>query len=81
MFMSELTLTSLVNRVMTDGRNGSRTYELTCTDCAFTTEFEGDIDKLYEVIEAHQDRMRNSPADHFVEFEATSSSGATSAGD
>lgn len=66
---------------MTDGRDRGRAYELTCTDCAFTTEFEGDIDELYDVIEAHQDRMANSPADHFVDFEAVSSSVAANADD
>ena len=53
-----------------DGSDGGRAYELTCTDCAFTTMVEGDIDELYDVIEAHQDRMRNSPANHAVDFEA-----------
>lgn len=66
---------------MTDGSNGARTYELVCTDCAFTTTFEGDIDGLYDVIEGHQDRMRNSPEDHFVDFELVSSAVATNADD
>lgn len=70
-----------VNRTMADSSKGVRTFELVCTDCAFTTTFEGDIDGLYDVIEGHQDRMRNSPADHSVDFEAVSSSVVPNAGD
>lgn len=54
-----------------DGRgDGERTFELTCTDCAFTTRVEGDVDDIYDVIEGHRERMQNSPAEHFVDFQA-----------
>ena len=66
---------------MAGERNGGRAYELRCTDCAFTTTFSGEIDALYDVLDSHQERMASSPDEHFVDFEATPSSGATGADD
>lgn len=48
----------------------SRTYELTCTDCSFTTVVSGDTGDVYDAIESHQDEAEDSYVDHFVNFEA-----------
>lgn len=47
-----------------------RAYELSCNDCSFATEYEGDIDGLYDVVDSHQEEMQTDPADHFVDFES-----------
>lgn len=45
-------------------------YELSCSDCSFTTIVEGDIDELFDVIESHQAEADGHYADHFVNFES-----------
>lgn len=48
----------------------SRTYDLTCTDCPFTTVVDGDTDDVYDAIDAHQAESTSQQADHFVTVEA-----------
>ena len=69
-FIPKQTEVTPVSQSMDDGSNGGRAYELTCTDCAFTTQVQGDVDEIYDVIEGHRERMENSPAEHFVDFQA-----------
>ena len=66
------TLSHFVSRPMTGSNNGVKAFALECTDCAFTTTVEDDVDGVFDVIEAHQSEMHSSQNDHFVNFEAIS---------
>lgn len=44
-------------------------YQLTCTDCSFSTVEDGGIDAVFDAIEAHRAAFATDPSDHFVEFE------------
>jgi hypothetical protein len=45
-------------------------YDLSCTDCSFTTVIEGDDRDVYEAIDTHQAETADSHSEHFVNFQA-----------
>lgn len=55
---------------MTTSTGPGAEYELSCTDCSFTTVIAGDIDEIFDAIDDHQAEVRDHHADHFVNFEA-----------
>lgn len=54
---------------MTTNRSGAE-YELACTDCSFAAVIAGDVDAVFDAIDAHQAEVRDRHADHFVNVEA-----------
>lgn len=45
-------------------------YDLSCTECSFTTVVEGDDQDVFEVIDTHQEEAADPANEHFVNFEA-----------
>jgi hypothetical protein len=45
-------------------------YDLSCTECSFTTVVEGDDQDVYEVIDTHQEEAADPANEHFVNFQA-----------
>lgn len=54
----------------TDETAASRTYTLSCIDCAFETTIEGDVLDVLDVIDVHQEEHTIDGFEHFVEFES-----------
>ena len=48
-------------------------YRLTCTDCTFSTVVTGDVDAVYDAIEAHQADWASGPGAHRVDFQLVGS--------
>lgn len=48
-------------------------YRLACTACSFSTVVDGDVDAVFDAIEAHQADFDADPEAHLVDFEVTSS--------
>lgn len=44
-------------------------YELACNDCGFTEIVEGDVDVVYDAVEAHVGKFGSGPQAHSVNFE------------
>ena len=44
-------------------------FKLTCVDCSFSEEIEGNVDDAFDRIEEHQASYDTDRLDHFVEFE------------
>ena len=56
---------------------GTKTYNLTCTDCQFEATVNGDCYEVLDLIDAHQAEHEGDAFDHFVNFELVGGIGPT----
>lgn len=47
----------------------TKTFKLTCTDCAFETTVAGSFHDALDVADDHQEKYGVAPTNHFVDLE------------